>query len=267
MNIEYPILGLIQGFTEPIPVSSSGHLKLFKAIFNLKNLNDLNFDIIVNFGSLLAIIFIFRKDLIKLIKSFFEYIFNKNRKSNYLNFKYCLLIIIATIPIGLIGYLTKDIIENKLGSMNFLAISFLITAMSLFLVRKIKGKKDDQDLTYKDAIIIGLFQILAIIPGISRSGMTLVGCLVRDLKRETSLKFIFLLYIPVSLATMLLGVLDIAKTGSLSKVFLPYSVGLLLSLLATLVSYKFLSNIVKKGKLIIFALYCLILSLSIFIFF
>ncbi len=267
MDIRYAILGLIQGFTEPIPVSSSGHLKLFKAIFNIQNLSDLNFDIIVNFGSLLAILFIFRKDLIKLIKSFFAYIFTQNKKENFLNFKYCLLIIIATIPIGIVGYLTKDIIENKLGSMNILAISFLITAISLFLVRKIKGKKTDHDLTYKDAIIIGLFQILAIIPGISRSGMTLVGCLARDLKRETALKFTFILYIPVSLATMLLGVLDIVKTGSLSKVFLPYSVGLLLSLLATLISYKFLSNIVKKGKLIIFALYCLILSLSIFIFF
>lgn len=264
-NLSYALLGLLQGVTEPIPVSSSGHLRLFLEIFKIKS-TDLNFEIIVNFGSLLAILFIFRKDIIKLIKNFFNYLLKKDKK--YLpDFKYSLLIIIASIPIAIVGFILKDFIESKLGNLKFLGIAFIITSLSLFLVRNIKGSKDDKDITYKDALIIGLLQTFAIFPGLSRSGITLVGCLFRDLKRESALKFTFLLYIPVSVGTFLLGVLDIVKDGSLNTVLIPYTIGMFISLLGTLVSYNFLSNIVKKGKLVIFAIYCLILSSIIFIFF
>jgi len=267
MNFKYGILGLIQGFTEPIPVSSSGHLRLFQIIFNMKNFQDLNFEIIVNFGSLLAILIIFRKDLIRLISSFFKYILNKEKKKTYLDFKYCLLIIIGSIPVGIVGFLLKDFVESKLTNINYLGFSFIITAVSLFFVKDIKGTKDDQSITYKDAIYIGLLQVFAIFPGISRSGITLVGCLLRDLKREAALKFTFMLYIPVSIATFALGLFDILKKGQFNAVLMPYSIGLILSLLATLISYKWLTNMIKKGKLVIFAAYCLILSSIIFIFF
>lgn len=264
--IEYGFLGLLQGVTEPIPVSSSGHLRLFQSIFKMDVFKDLNFEIIVNFGSLLAIFYIFRKDIIMLIKSFFNYLFKRDKKDE-VNFKYALLIMIASIPIAIVGFLLKDFVESKLGNMKILGVSFIITAISLFLVKNIKGKKEDKDITYKDALIIGLLQTLAIFPGISRSGITLVGCLFRDLKRDVSLKFTFLLYIPVSIGTFILGVADIIKGGQLNTVLMPYTVGLLISLIATLLSYNYMSNIVKKGKLIIFATYCLILSSIIFIFF
>lgn len=259
MNLKYAILGLVQGLAEPIPVSSSGHLQIVKKMFDFKSI-DLNFDIIVNFGSLLAILLIFRKDLLKLFSDFFKYIFKKRNKNIELNFKYCLLIIIATIPIGIIGYLLKDFIENNLNNFNILGFSFIITAISLFLVRNIKGQKDDHDITYKDALIIGLLQVFAIFPGISRSGITLVGCLSRNLKRETALKFTFLLYIPVSIATFGLGVYDIINLGQINIVFIPYLIGLLVSFIGTLLSYNWLTKIIKNGKLIVFAIYCLLLS-------
>ena len=259
MKIEYILLGLLQGITEPIPVSSSGHLKLFQKLFNLNAFNDLNFEIIVNFGSLLAILIIFRKDIIKIVRGFFNFLFKKT-KEDYDDFRYGLCIIIASIPIGILGFLLKDVIEKKLSNINILAVSFIITAISLFLVRNIKGSKNDEKLTIKDAIIIGLFQIVAIFPGISRSGITLVGCLFRDLKRESALKFTFMLYIPVSIATFALGLFDIIKGGQLNVVLMPYTIGLIVSLLATLVSYNFLSKLVKNGKLIVFSIYCLILS-------
>lgn len=265
MNIKYALLGLIQGITEPIPVSSSGHLRIIQKLFNVGSL-DLNFEIIVNFGSLLAILFIFRKDLIRLIKNFFFFLFTDQKKKTKEDFKYCILIIVASIPIGIIGFLLKDFVESKLNNVNILGISFIITAISLFLVRNLKGKKDSNDITYKDAIIIGLLQVLAIFPGISRSGITLVGCLLRDLKRAAALKFTFMLYIPVSIATFGLGLYDLVKNGQLSAVFMPYAIGLVISLFATLVSYKWLSNVVKNGKLIIFAIYCLLLSGLVFIF-
>ena len=105
------MLGVIQGFTEPLPISSSGHLFIFKKVFNLNVLNDLNFEIIVNFGSLIAILILYREKLIKLIKEFFLYI--KTSKKEYKeSFKYCLLIVVATIPAGICGILFKDVIEK-----------------------------------------------------------------------------------------------------------------------------------------------------------
>ena len=109
--IKYIVLGIIQGFTEPIPVSSSGHLAIFKKLINSNVLNDLNFEIVVNFGSLIAITLFFRKDIVKLIKEFFLYIKTKEKK--YLNsFKYCWLIVIGTIPAGILGLIFKDAISS-----------------------------------------------------------------------------------------------------------------------------------------------------------
>ena len=115
--IKYIIVAIIQGLTEPLPISSSGHMYLFKSIFNTNMASDLNFEIICNFGSFLAILFIFRKDVIKLIKDFFTYIFNKDsRDKTKYGFKYALYIIISTIPVGLSGLFLKDFIEEKLTS-------------------------------------------------------------------------------------------------------------------------------------------------------
>ena len=131
----------------------------------------------------------------------------------------------------------------------------------------IKGEKGDYDITLKDAIIIGLFQMVTIIPGISRSGTVLVACLLCHLKRDTALKYTFILYFPVSVATMILGVKDLANTAELSTLLIPYLVGMIAAGLVTYVSYKWLSNWVKQGKLWKFSIYCLLLALFIFIYF
>ena len=173
--ITYIILGIIQGITEPIPVSSSGHIFLFKNLFNTNMFNSLNFEIISNFGSFIAIFIIFWKDIKELIIAFFSYIFKKDTRKKYASkFRYALYIIISTIPVGITGFLFKDEIEN-LYSLNGLAIAFLITALALFIVRNIKGTKSDEDIKLKDAILIGLIQAVTIIPGISRSGTVLVA--------------------------------------------------------------------------------------------
>ena len=175
--LTYIILGIIQGLTEPLPISSSGHIFLFKNLFNTTMFNSLNFEIISNFGSFIAIFIIFWKDIKDLVSSFFIYIFNKEkRKTTKEKFKYCWLVVISTIPVGIVGFLFKDKLEN-LYSLKGLAFAFLITALALFIVRNIKGDKGDYDITIKDAIIIGLFQMITIIPGISRSGTVLVACL------------------------------------------------------------------------------------------
>ena len=186
-KLKYIILGIIQGLTEPLPISSSGHLVIFKNLFNLDSLNDLNFEIIVNFASFLAISFIYRKDIIKLIKDSIIYLKTKNYKYEN-SFKYILLIILACIPAGILGLLFKDKIDLISTNVKYIGIALLITSLALFIVRKIDGKKHDNDITYKDSIIIGLFQGIALLPGISRSGSTLTGGLLRNIKKEDAEK-------------------------------------------------------------------------------
>ena len=127
---KYLVLALIQGFTEPIPVSSSGHLVIFKSILNSGVLQDLNFEIILNFGSLIAIIIFFWDDIIDIVKDFFLYIKTKEKKY-FSNFRYALLIIIGTIPAGIIGLLFNDLIEELLGGVKIVGVALLITAFFL----------------------------------------------------------------------------------------------------------------------------------------
>ena len=142
--IKYILLGILQGFTEPLPISSSGHLVLAEHLFNIGPLSDVNFEIIVNFGSFLAIFLIFWKDIVHLVSSFFTYLFNKKkRKSVAKEFKYCLMIIVGSIPVGIAGVLFKDAIDNFSNNTMILGIAFLITAFLLFLVKGSKGKKED----------------------------------------------------------------------------------------------------------------------------
>ena len=266
--IKYIILGIIQGVTEPLPISSSGHMLIFRELFNTNMFNDLNFEIFANFGSFIAILIIFWKDIVKLVSGFFKYLFGKKEdKKKYLNdFKYCLLIVIGSIPVGLIGLLFKDAIESFANVIE-VGIALLFTALALFIVRNSKGTKKDNDITYKDAIIIGLFQMVALIPGLSRSGMTLVGCLLCKLSRESSLKYTFLLYFPVSVATFGLSLLDVLETGLSSTLMFNYLGGMVAAFLGTYLTYNWLSNIVKKGALWKFSIYCIIVGLLVILYF
>lgn len=266
--LKYIILGIIQGITEPLPISSSGHLLIFRELFNTNMFNDLNFETIVNFGSFLAILLIFWKDIVKLVTSFFKYLFSKDKeKKNYLNdFKYCLLIIIGSIPVGIIGFIFKDKIES-IASVKEVGIALIITAIALFIVKNCNGKKKDNEITYKDAIIIGLFQMAALMPGLSRSGMVLVGCLLCGLNKESSLKYTFMLYFPVSVAAFGLSMVDVINAGIDSSLILGYGFGLVAAFIFTYLTYNWLSNIVKNGKLWKFSIYCLIVSIFVLIYF
>lgn len=261
----YIILGIIQGFTEPIPVSSSGHLIIFKNILNVPVLNDLNFEIFSNFGSFIAILIIFRKDIINLLKDFILYIKTKNKIYKE-GFNYVILIIIGTIPAAIIGLLINNLIENNLTNIKYIGLSLLITAIFLFLIRKIKGCKEDKDITIKDAFKIGLFQAIALFPGISRSGATIVGAMLSNLTREASFKFSFMLYIPITLATMIFGTQNIISTDINPKLLLNYIVGSIFAFLITLVTTKWFKGIILKGKLIYFVYYCLIVGTLVILF-
>jgi len=266
--LKYIILGIIQGITEPLPISSSGHLFILKKIFNTDILNDLNFEIFLNFASFLAIVIIFWNDIIKLIEGFFKYIFDSKNREKYKNeFKYCWLIVIGSIPVGIVGVLFKTEIETILNNSWMVGIAFIITAILLIIVRNIKGDKNDYDITYKDALIIGLVQMVTLFPGLSRSGTVLVGCLLCKLSRSASLKYTFMLYLPVSVGTFILGVKDVINVGIASNMLIHYIVGMIFSGIFTLLTYRYLSEIVKKGKLIYFSYYLFIVGILVLIYF
>lgn len=263
--LQYVFLGIIQGFTEPIPISSSGHLLIFKNLFNFDMLNDINFEIVVNFGSFIAICFLYRKEIISIIKDFFMFI--KTKKDTYeKNYKYAWLIVIGTIPAGLFGIILKDKIDAVSDNVKLVGIALLITALALFLIKDFKGKKEKNEITIFDSIIIGLFQVIALFPGISRSGSTIVGGMARDLKRDSAVNYSFMLYLPISLATMALGVKDLIETPNISSLALPYTLGMIASAIVTYFSAKWFINIMKKGKLGIFSIYCLIVGILVILF-
>lgn len=273
--IEYILLGIMQGITEPIPVSSSGHVLILQTILSKINSGiDIDFGTlatVTNLGSLIAIIIIFWSDIVNLIKSFFSFVFNKESRKDKevcLDFKYCLKIIIATIPAGVAG-----LIATKLGlldaleeNVKFVGIMLLLTAVFLFLIKDFKGKKNRDDISFKDSIIIGLCQMISIIPGLSRSGATIVGGMFRNLKRDVAFNFSFILYIPISIATSILGIKDLLELSISSSTYILYIIAAILAGIFTYIFTKWFAKIVKEGKLIYFSIYCLVLGLVVILF-
>ena len=176
------------------------------------------------------------------------------------------MIVLGTIPGGIVGLILKDTIESISGNVKIIGIALLITALALFIIKDFKGKKEKKEMTVMDAITVGLFQVVALFPGISRSGSTIVGGMSRDLKRETAVNYSFMLYLPISLATMLLGVKDLIETPNISSLVLPYALGMIVSCIVTYFSAKWFINIMKKGKLGYFSIYCLIVGILVVLF-
>ena len=268
MIFAYIFLGILQGVTEPIPVSSSGHVLIFQVIIE-KFIPNIDIDFltlatITNLGSLLAIIFIYRKQIAGILKGSLDYLTEKkSAKKDKTAFSYLLKLIIATIPAGIVGLIvTKlglfDMLENNI---RFIGCMLLVTALFLYLIKDFEGKKEKDKITVKDAIIIGLAQMVSIIPGISRSGATIVGGMYRGLKRTAAFDFSFMLYIPISLATSLLGIKDLLDIGISAGTWIFYIIAMILAAIFTYFATFWFRKIVKEGKLIYFTIYCTILGL------
>lgn len=267
--VKYLFLGFIQGFTEPIPVSSSGHLLIFQKLIGGKNFN-VDYGLLAtltNFGSLVAIIILFRKDIVNLFKGFFGYLTTKKEEYKD-NYRYAWMVVIATIPAGIIGIVvTKLGLFDKLEeNVKFVGVTLLITALFLYLIRNLKGKKNPNQITFKNALVVGLFQVIALIPGISRSGATIVGGMTQKFKRETAFNFSFILYIPISIATTLLGISDLIKSDLSIELWIYYISATIIAGIFTFFATKWFRNIVKNGKLIYFVIYCLIVGILTIIF-
>ncbi|MCC2251667.1 undecaprenyl-diphosphate phosphatase [Virgibacillus sp. AGTR] len=262
--IKYVILGLFQGFTEPIPISSSGHLVILRELFGIE-IKGLSFEILVNFGSLLAVLVIFRKDIIRLIVNGWRYL-SKKEETAKADFQFILFLIIATIPTGILGLLFEDYISEKLSFPVVVGYTLLITGAALWVIRNLRGKKNDGDLTVKDALIVGAAQAVSLIPGISRSGATIVAAMLVGMKQETALRFSFLLYIPVSLGITVLKLPKIVTSPEFSALMIPNILAFLVSIIASYFALKWFINIMAKGNLKYFAFYCFIVGILVIIF-
>lgn len=244
------LLGILQGLTEFLPVSSSGHLILFKHLFGLDaEVFGLTFDIAVHVATLTAVFIIFWKDIFALIKKPFQ--------------KLTLLLIIATIPAAVIGVLFDDKIEAISQSGGFLGISFLVTAIILTVSERLSSKKKDfDDITYLDAGTIGIVQGIAIMPGISRSGSTLSAGLAMGVKKEAAIRFAFLMSIPVILGSAVLGVKNIIEEPQSFDVAVIIA-GMVSSGVSGYFAIKFMLDFFKRKKLTAFAVYVGILGIAI----
>ena len=246
-NIEIFILSLIQGVSEFLPVSSSAHFVLFSEYYEFNNQN-LLIDISLHLGSLIAIIFYFRRDL-------FNFVQNKS---------FLIKIILGTIPIIPVGYiLYKTELINFLRSLEVIGWMSLIFGILLYISDKFEiTKKIDTEFTNSSAIIIGLFQVLALIPGVSRSGITITSGRLLGFSRFDSAKISFFLSIPALGAASLLGIYNIYKEGSAELNFLAI-IAVIFSFIFSYFTIVLFLNFIKKFSLNVFVIYRIILSLFI----
>ncbi|PIN91893.1 UDP-diphosphatase [Candidatus Pacearchaeota archaeon CG10_big_fil_rev_8_21_14_0_10_31_9] len=240
------IMSIIQAATEFLPVSSDGHLALYSNLFSEPSLFFITF---LHISSLLAVLIFTRKE-IKFLLSFKN---NANKLWSY--------IIIATIPGALIGFLAKDLIEQAFSSLLVTGIGFLFTG-TIILFTRIKKNKKETEITSKKVLFIGLMQSLALLPGVSRSGMTISTALFSGIEKEKAVKFSFLLFIPLVIGAFSLEMFDYYKSNisvniPATTLLISFAICFLLSLLFL----NLLSYIIKKGKFWMFSFYCFLIGI------
>jgi undecaprenyl-diphosphatase len=261
--LKYLILGIVQGITEVLPISSSGHVEIAKYLLNVNFVDSIIFLIIVNTGSLVAFLLIYHKRIWRIIIGFFVYIFNKSKRMDTKdNFVYGLKLIIATIPAALLGFFAEEYIENFMlqHALLLVSIGLLFTSSVLFFVTRLEPfTSNRQKLSWVDIILMGFAQSFALVPGISRAGMTSATGLKRGASVHATLDFSFIMYIPVSIGSIILLFLKIMNGETTSFNFGDthlYILAFFGALFATLIAYKFIYNIFKSGKIKFFSYYC-----------
>jgi undecaprenyl-diphosphatase len=254
------LLGIIQGLTEFLPVSSSGHLVLAGHFFNFQ-MPGLTFEIVLHFGSLIAVLIFFREHILRLIKSilFFK---DKNYNNERLQVMYLLLSTFVTAAIG-IGF--KDFFEQLFDKPIFVPVFLCVTGFILFFTDNIKSKEiKSENMGFMKSIIIGLGQGMAILPGISRSGTTIATGLYLGIKREDMASFSFLLSIPAILGAAVLDLKDITEISS--DMISLYIGGLIAAFVSGYLVIAWLIKLIRNRKIRIFSYYCWIVSIISFTF-
>ena len=248
------ILGILQGLTEYLPVSSSGHLAIGSALFGIEGEENLAFTIVVHVATVVSTLVILWKEIDWIFRGLFKWKMNDETK-------YVINIIISMIPIGIVGVFFKDYVEEIFGSgLLIVGCMLLLTAILLAFSYYAKPRQKEK-ISMRDAFIIGLAQACAVMPGLSRSGSTIATGLILGNKKETLAQFSFLMVIPPILGEALLSGMEIVKNASAADAEVSIGaliIGFLAAFISGCVACKWMISIVKKGKLIWFGVYCAI---------
>ena len=243
--IEAIILSIIQGITEWFPVSSSGHLALMQQFFGFQNLP---YDVFLHFAGIFAVLFVFKREVLKLLS------FNR------VSLKYISLLVIALIPAGFVGFLLSDWIENLFSNMTYLGIFFIFSGVVVYSTKFSIERKSD--INNKDAWFIGLLQALAILPGISRSGMTISAGLFKGISKRAAIRFSFLMSIPLILGASALKAKDLILSNIDISILI---ISFIITFLVSLITIKLLIRIIKSDKFYLFGIYNILLGIIILI--
>lgn len=243
------ILGIIQGLAEFLPVSSSGHLVLFQKLFGLQEGN-ITFDIAVHIATLAAVIVVMRKDVLGILRKPFG--------------KLPLLIVAGTIPTGIIALIFSEQFRRLFETGKSLGLGFILTGLVLWYSDRLgSGRKGLEKMGYADAIVVGIAQGIAILPAVSRSGMTISGGLFRGLSREFALRFSFLMSIPAILLAAAKDVYDILKAGAgfdIGVGVLPLAAGMAAAAVSGYIAVRFMLRIFSKVSFKVFSYYVFVLG-------
>jgi undecaprenyl-diphosphatase len=259
MNIFQAILlGLVQGSTEFIPVSSSGHLVLIPWLLHWQS-PGLVFDTVVHWGTLLAVLAYFWRDWWELIVAWLGGLRRWNWHDPTARLMW--LLILGSVPAAVIGYLLESFFESLFGAPQWASLFLLVTAAALTLSEwQGKRTREMSALRWPDALVIGLAQAVAIAPGISRSGMTMAAGLLRGVQRPDAARFSFLLATPVILGAGLFKLLDVSSSSTLGAQALTLIAGFVAAAISGFVCIRFLLRYLRRGKLYPFAIYCTLLG-------
>jgi undecaprenyl-diphosphatase len=255
------LLGLVQGLAEFLPISSSGHLAILQQLFGIDGEQVLLFAVLLHLGTLLSLFAVYWKDILLLFKELFSLILDLLRGKglcleNNETRKLGVMIIVATIPTAVIGLLFNDLFAGLYNSLTGIAIGLLITGTFLFFIERIaSGKKAVKEMRYRDAILVGLFQSIAIAPGISRSGATITGSLLCGLNRETAVRFAFLISIPSILGAVVLEAPDALAEGLAPSFWGPVLLGMAVAAVTGYAAIKLMIRVVSNRKLTWFSYY------------
>lgn len=266
--IEAIILGLVQGLAEFLPISSSGHLALLQNIFGVKEDKVLLFAVLLHVGTLVSVFIIYWKDiwelLVELVITIKDLCTGKGLRLDERPVrKLGVMIIVATIPTAIIGLLLNDFFEGLYTSLIAIGVGFLITGVIMFLAERMSAaNKGIERMNFRNAIFVGLLQGVAIYPGISRSGSTLVGGLTTGLKREFAVKFAFLISIPSILGSVVLELPDAIKAGTDPSLVGPILAGVVVAAVSGFFAIKTMIKIVSNKKLSYFSYYVWVLGIG-----
>jgi len=258
------ILGIVQGATEFIPISSSGHLVLVPWLLNwhFDPSTAFIFDVLVQWGTILAVIIYFRRELLSMITAALRGI-SQRRPFDEPDARLAWLILLASLPAAALGLLLKPVVEKTFDSPLVVSLFLLLTATILFVSERLhRSDKPMKELNWVDSLWIGLAQTLALFPGISRSGSTIAGGLLRSLNREDAARFSFLLSIPAMLGAGIIALLDLAAIPDPGSQLFLLVIGFTSSALVGLATIHWLLSYLRRRPLNIFVIYCTVIGIG-----